>query len=160
MRLNTSANSRNKRSRQKYKTNNTKITSGLLYRVLEHGSRGKYANRLVYYLAEHIITNKTTIEVSLAILLPRELADILIYYLRRIQDIRISAERTILDILIPSIYIVQKVLCKVVSFTMPKFKFSYLESCIILVSKLIITLAILKNEHPSHIRTLRKKLKI
>jgi len=136
------------------------ITENLLQRVLNSEARGKYANILVYYLAEHIVSNNTTIEVSLAILLPPEISSVMIYLLRRIQDIKISTERRILNLIVPSIYITKNAVSKIVSFTMPKFKFSYLESCIIMLSKLLIVMAILKNENPSYISTLRKKLKV
>ncbi len=147
---------RNKKNSRK----NVIINESLLQRVLNSEGRGKYANTLIYYLAEHIITNQTKIEVSLAILLPSEISSIMIYLLRRIQDIQINTERKVLDILVPTIYIGQNMVSKIVSFTMPKFKFSYLESCIIMLSKLIIVIAILKEEKASYISTLRKKLKV
>lgn len=136
------------------------ITESLLQRVLNSEGRGKYANTLVYYLAEHIVSNNTTIEVSLALLLPPEISSVMIYLLRKIQDIKINTERRILDLIVPGIYITKSIVSNIVSFTMPKFKFSYLESCIIMLSKLLIVIAILKNENHSYIRTLRKKLKV
>lgn len=148
----------NKRKRKSRKS--VVITENLLQRVLNSEGRGKYANTLVYYLAEHIVSNNTTIEVSLAVLLPPDISSVMIYLLRKIQDIKINTERRILDLIVPSIYITKNVVSNIVSFTMPKFKFSYLESCIIMLSKLLIVMAILKNENPSYISTLRKKLKV
>ena len=144
----------------KRKTRNVIINNSLLQRVLNNEGRGKYANTLVYYLAEHIMSSNTTIEVSLAILLPIEISSVMIYILRKIQDLKITTERRILDLVIPSIYLGKNVVSNVVSFTMPKFKFSYLESCIVMMSKLLIVIAILRNENKGYITILRKKLKV
>lgn len=148
------------KSRKGRKRKSVVVTENLLQRVLNSEGRGKYANILVYYLAEHIISNNTTIEVSLAVLLPPDISSVMIYLLRQIQNIKINTERKILDLIVPSIYITKNVVSNIVSFTMPKFKFSYLESCIIMLSKLLIVMAILKNESPTYISTLRKRLKI
>lgn len=151
--------SRRNQNRKSRKRKDVVITESLLQRVLNNEGRGKLANMLVYYLAQHIIASNTVIEVSLTLLLPREISDIMIYLLRQIQDIKIGTERKILDLIVPSINFSKDVVSEIVSFTMPKFKFSYLEGCIIMLSKLLISVAILKNHNHIEIAILRRKIR-
>lgn len=134
------------------KLHNNKISKTLLVRALETG-RGFYANKLVYFLAANIISHNTTIEVALTILLPKEISNIMITTLRSWSDFKVYSERILLDtVILPS--------TDNIFASIPKIKFSYIESCIILVGKLLITIAILKHQPKRYIIKLRKDLHI
>jgi hypothetical protein len=129
-----------------------KISKTLLQKALETG-RGVYANDFVRFLAFNIITHNTTIEVALTTLLPKEIADIMIISLRKWSDFKIYSERVLLDnVLLPA--------TNQLVFSLPKIKFSYIESSIILLGKLLIAIAILKHQPKRYIIKLRKDLKI
>lgn len=129
-----------------------KITKTLLQKALKTG-RGIYANTLVQFLALNIISHNSTIEVALTALLPKEISDIMIISLRNWSDFKVYSERVLLDkVLLP--------LTNNITFMLPKIKFSYIESSIILLGKLLIAIAILKHQPKSYIIKLRKDLKV
>ena len=133
-----------------------KISKTLLQKALETG-RGVYANKLVYFLAANIISHNATIEVALTTLLPKEIADIMIITLRSWSDFKVYSERVLLDnIILPATYNLKNIIL----FSLPKIKFSYIESSIILLGKLLIAIAILKHQPKRYIIKLRKDLKI
>ena len=111
---------------------------------------------MVHFLALNIITHNTTIEVALSLLLPKEIANVMITALRSWSDYKVYSERVLLDkIILPITQNIQNI-----TFLLPKLKFSYIESCIILLGKLLITIAILKHKPKSYIIKLRKDLNI
>ena len=137
------------------KSNDVKLTKTLLQKALETG-RGIYANKLVYFLATNIISHNTTIEVTLTALLPKEIANIMITVLRSWSDYKVYSERVLLDkIILPITQNLQNI-----TFLLPKLKFSYIESSIILLGKLLIVIAILKHKPKKYIIKLRKDLDI
>lgn len=133
-----------------------KVDKTLLQKALKTG-RGVSAHLLVNFLALNIITHNTTIEVTLTLLLPKEIANIMITVLRNWNDYKIYSERVLLDkVIIPITYNLKNN----IMFILPKLKFSYIESCIILLGKLLIVIAILKHKPKSYIIKLRKDLNI
>lgn len=127
----------------------------LLKKALKTG-KGFYANKLVYYLAISIISKQTTIETALVVLLPEEIAYTMIFMIRKWEDYTVYTERVLLDkVVLPFV-----VNLKNVTFLLPKIKFSYIESLVYIVAKLLVVIAILKEVRPSYIKKLRKDLKI
>lgn len=99
--------------------------------------------------------HNTTIEVALTVLLPKEISNVMITALRSWSDYKIYSERVLLDkIILPITQNLQN------NIFITKLKFSYIESSIILLGKLLITIAILKHKPQSYIIKLRKDLNI
>jgi hypothetical protein len=133
----------------------SKVSKSLLVKALKNG-RGVYANEFVRFLALNIISHNTTIEIALTALLPKEIADIMIMILRSWSDFKVYSERVLLDkVILPSTNQLKNIV-----FSLSKIKFSYIESCIILVGKLLIVIAILKHQPKNYIVKLRKDLSI
>ena len=77
----------------------------------------------------------------------------MITVLRSWSDFKVYSERVLLDnVLLP--------ITSNITFTLPKIKFSYIESSIILLGKLLIAIAILKHQPKRYIIKLRKDLSI
>lgn len=133
-------------------TKSTIVSKTLLQKALKTG-RGVYANEFVRLLAFNIVSHNTTIEVALTVLLPKEISEIMITLLRSWSDFKVYSERVLLDnVFLP--------MTNKMFFILPKIKFSYIESCIILLGKLLITIAILKHQPKKYIIKLRKDLSI
>ena len=149
---NSKRSSKLRRSSNSSKSRDLHISKTLLQKALKTG-RGFCANEFVRLLALNIITHNTTIEVTLTLLLPKEISEIMITALRSWSDFKVYSERVLLDnFFLPT--------TNKITFILPKIKFSYIESCIILLGKLLITIAILKHQPKNYIIKLRKDLTI
>jgi hypothetical protein len=153
--------SKSKSSRCSSKITNKKITKTLLQKVLKNKGRGKYANELIRILLYEIMTRNTAIEVTLTMLLPKEISYIMITLFRAWGEYEYFKRKTeqfiSSNVILP---VTEKVKNNILPFILPKIKFSVIESCIVLLSKLIISLAITIHQPKSYIIKLRKDLVI
>ena len=137
---------------RKFNIKQSEITPSLLQKALKTG-RGHYAHVFVKYMALNIISKATPIEISLKFFLPEKLANMMITILRSWDDFDRYAERILLDnVAFPSVEILKQTV-----FTIKKIKYSDIESSMILLSKILISIAIIKQASPSFIRKLKRE---
>jgi hypothetical protein len=144
--------SKTSRIYRKFNIKQSEITPSLLQKALKTGT-GHYAHTFVKYMALKIISKATPIEISLKLILPDKLANIMIYFLRIWDDFGIYAERVLLDnVALPTVDIL-----KHTEFTIKKIKYSHIENSIVLLGKILIAIAIIKQASPSFIKKLKKE---
>jgi hypothetical protein len=145
-----------KRSSKSKHSSTLNITKTLLQKAFKNKGRGVYANEIIRILSYEIISRNTGIEVVLAMLLPKEISSIMITLFRSWYDyehFKRNTERYILDnAILPVTHKIYKIPFKI--------NFSTIESCIVLLSKLIISLAIVTHQPLKYIKKLRKDLQI